>query len=100
MPTLEREVEAYLRTRVEQAGGICVKFLPDLATGMPDRIVLLPGGVIVWVETKKPKGGVVSEIQMYRHRKLRSLGQAVEVCWTKEDADAIVERYRRKEVEA
>ena len=61
MPTLEREVEAYLRTRVEQAGGICVKFLPDLVTGMPDRVVLLPGGVVVWVETKKPKGGVVSE---------------------------------------
>ena len=100
MPTLEREVEAYLRTRVEQTGGICVKFLPDLVTGMPDRVVLLPGGVIVWVETKKPKGGSVSEVQKYRHRKLRALGQSVEVCWTKEDADAIVERYRRKEVEA
>lgn len=100
MPTLERDVEAYLRTRVEQAGGLCVKFIPDLVTGMPDRVVILPGGVVVWVETKKPKGGSVSEVQKYRHRKLRALGQAVEVCWTKEDADAIVERYRRKEVEA
>lgn len=97
MPTLEREVEAYLRTRVEQAGGLCVKFLPDLMRGMPDRVVILPGGVLVWVETKKPKGGRVSEIQEFRHRTLRALGQAVEVCWTKEDADRIVARYRKED---
>ena len=100
MPTLERDVEAYLSTRVEQAGGLCVKFIPDLMRGMPDRIVLLPGGVLVWVELKKPRGGRVSELQKYRHKALRALGQAVEVCWTKADADRIVERYKRKEGEA
>jgi hypothetical protein len=92
---LERDVEAHLRLRVEKAGGLCVKFLPDLMTGMPDRIVLLPGGVVVWVETKKPKGGKLSEVQKYRHKKLKALGQIVEVCWTKEDADRIVEEYRQ-----
>lgn len=87
----EREVEGYLRRRVEEAGGRCEKFIPDLDSGMPDRIVMLPGGILVWVETKKPKGGKVSSIQAYQHKRLRALGQRVEVVWTKEQADELVE---------
>lgn len=89
----EREVEGYLRRRVEEQGGVCEKFVPDLDSGMPDRIVMLPGGVLVWVETKKPKGGKVSGIQKYQHKRLRRLGQAVEIVWTKEQADDLVARY-------
>lgn len=86
----EREVEDYLRRRVEDRGGICDKFIPDNKPGMPDRIVMLPGGVLVWVETKRPKGGRLSELQKLRHRQLRALGQRVEVAWTKEQADALL----------
>ena len=89
----ESDVEGYLFDRVAAAGGLCVKFLPDHMTGMPDRIVMLPAGVTLWVETKKPKGGVVSAIQKHRHRQLRALGQTVELCWTKADADRIVREY-------
>ena len=84
---LENEVEGHLRRRVEKAGGICVKFLPDFARGFPDRIVLLPGGVLVWVETKRPQGGVLSPVQKVQHVLLRRLGQRVEVVWTKDQAD-------------
>lgn len=88
----EREVESYLRRRVEALGGECVKFLPDDMPGYPDRIVMLPGGVLVWAETKKPKGGKVSKLQKLRHEQLRSLGQRVIVVWTKEQADELVEQ--------
>ena len=77
--------------RVEGAGGLCLKFIPDQVVGMPDRIVMLPGGRVAWVETKKPKGGTLSETQKYRHRKLRALGLHVYVCWTKQDADDIID---------
>ena len=90
MAVREREIEGYLRRRVEQAGGRCVKFIPDVDNGMPDRVVMLPGGVLLWVETKKPKGGKVSSLQREQHRRLRALGQRVEVVWTKEDADALL----------
>mgnify|MGYP003297222271 CR=1 FL=1 len=93
MPVREREIESYLRKRVEEHGGVCEKFIPDLDSGMPDRIVMLPGGVLVWVETKKPKGGKVSPIQLYQHGRLRKLGQAVEVGWTKVQADEFIARY-------
>lgn len=88
---LENEVEGHLRRRVEKAGGVCVKFLPDFARGFPDRIVLLPGGVLVWVETKRPQGGVLSPIQKVQHVLLRRLGQRVEVVWTKDQADALID---------
>lgn len=93
MQMREREVEAYLRRRVEEAGGRCEKFIPDLDSGMPDRIVMLPHGVLVWVETKKPKGGKVTALQKFQHEKLRRLGQVVEVVWTKEQTDELVARY-------
>lgn len=87
---LERDVEQYLSTSVRAAGGMCVKFNPDSVRGMPDRIVMLPGGVIVWVELKKPKGGKVSEVQRHRHRRLRQLGQQVAVLWSKADVDQFI----------
>ena len=93
MAVREREIEGYLRRRVEQAGGRCVKFIPDVDNGMPDRVVMLPGGVLLWVETKKPKGGKVSSLQREQHRRLRALGQRVEVVWTKEDADALLSEF-------
>lgn len=88
---LENEVEGHLRRRVEKAGGLCVKFLPDFARGFPDRIVLLPGGVLVWVETKRPQGGVLSPVQKVQHVLLRRLGQRVEVVWTKGQADDLID---------
>ena len=87
----ESDVEGYLRRRVEKAGGLCVKFLPDFARGFPDRIVLLPRGVLVWVETKRPQGGVLSPAQKVQHVLLRRLGQRVEVVWTKDQADGLVD---------
>ena len=88
---LENEVEGHLRRRVEKVGGVCVKFLPDFARGFPDRIVLLPGGVLVWVETKRPQGGVLSPVQKVQHVLLRRLGQRVEVVWTKDQADDLID---------
>lgn len=72
---LERDVERRLVTRVEQAGGECLKHGQD---GWPDRIVMLPNGVLVWVELKRPKG-TLKGLQIYRATQLAKLGQQV-VC--------------------
>ena len=87
---LESEVESHLRKLTEAAGGMCVKFLPDFARGFPDRIVILPAGVLVWVETKRPVGGKLDPAQNVAHAMLRRLGQSVEVVWTKEAAEDLV----------
>ena len=72
---LEREVEQRLVTLVEQAGGLCVKHGQD---GWPDRIVMLPHGVLVWVEVKRPKG-IQAGLQKYRASQLHTLGQNIVV---------------------
>lgn len=90
MVELESEVESHLRTVAEKAGGLCIKFIPDYKRGFPDRILILPEGKLVWVETKRPEGGRVSGAQRVSHEVLRRLGQRVYLVLTKEQADTLV----------
>ena len=86
---LEREVEGYLVRQVEKMGGMCPKF--DSVRGWPDRIVLLPSGVLAWVETKRPVGGVLSPAQLVIHEQLRRVGQKVYVVWSQDAVDVLLE---------
>lgn len=63
MTELEKEIEAKLRKAVEKRGGWCLKWVCPGWRGVPDRMVLLPGARIVFVETKRPKGGRYSAMQ-------------------------------------
>lgn len=74
MEKLEKEIEAKLRKLVESHGGRCLKWVCPGWTGVPDRIILLPGGIIYFVETKKPKGGVLSALQKKWRQWLQELG--------------------------
>ena len=93
---LESSVEQYLREQVEKLGGKCVKFLPDYSRGFPDRVLLLPGGITVWVETKRPVGGRLDPYQNLQHVLLRRLGQRVEVAWSREDVDSLLAEFSDK----
>ncbi len=75
---MEKKIEKYLVEAVENLGGLCIKFPPLFFRGFPDRIVLLPGGVIVFVETKA-LGEKPRPIQKKVHTRLRGLGFRVEV---------------------
>lgn len=74
MTKLEREVEAALVRKVKDAGGYCLKWTCPGWTGVPDRLVLLPHGRIIFVELKRPKGGKFSPMQEWWARTLRELG--------------------------
>lgn len=82
----ERDVEAYLTAQVRKRGGWCVKLAPTRA-GLPDRMVLLPGGRMYLVELKRP-GGQISKIQTFVHSQLYDLGFIVTVLWTKPQVTA------------
>lgn len=83
--TMENAIEEKLRKRVKRYGGRCLKWVSPGEAGVPDRIVLLPGGRIAFVETKRPKGGVLSPLQKYWGRTLRGMGFDVWVVWDAED---------------
>lgn len=86
----ESSVEKYLVSALKKRGLPCLKFDPTNRIGMPDRLVLLPGGRCVWVELKTD-GGSLTEIQRYRHDELRKMGQRVCIVWDKDQADALVD---------
>lgn len=48
----EKTLEPRLVNRVKMAGGLALKFLTPGFTGVPDRIVLMPGGRLSFVELK------------------------------------------------
>lgn len=75
---LEKEIEKKLALAVKKAGGIAPKFVSPGYAGMPDRLVLLPDGVIVFAELKAP-GQKPRPLQEARHRLLRRLGFRVYV---------------------
>nr|DAL19560.1 MAG TPA_asm: Nuclease [Caudoviricetes sp.] len=86
---MEKTVEKYLVNEIERLGGLCVKFPPLFFRGFPDRIVLLPGAVIAFVETKDT-GKKPRPIQERVHAKLRKLGFRVEVIDSKEGVDNFI----------
>jgi hypothetical protein len=74
----EKEIEQKFTLMVKQAGGLALKLVSPGMSGMPDRIVLLPGGHMAFVEVKAP-GKVPRPLQEARHRMLRKLGFKVYV---------------------
>lgn len=82
----ESKIEKHLRQRVKAIGGLCWKFTSPGMNGVPDRVVILPNGLLVWVELKAP-GKAPRINQERRHKELWERGQRVVVIDTIEGVD-------------
>lgn len=80
-------MEKALVRRVKELGGIAEKFVSPGRRSVPDRLVTLPGGRIVFVELKAP-GKHPTELQQRDHERRRELGCDVRVIDTVEAARA------------
>ena len=69
----EKQIEQSLVKAVKNMGGIAHKFVSPGFDGMPDRIVLLPHGLMAFVEVKAP-GKKPRPLQVSRHGLLQRLG--------------------------
>lgn len=74
----EKTIEQKFTAAVRAAGGLALKFASPGFDGVPDRIALLPGGRMAFVEVKAP-GKKPRPLQEARHRLLRQLGFKVYV---------------------
>lgn len=89
----EKKLDKSLKNLVEiQLKGWCIKLLAIHISGLPDRLCLLPGGIIFFAEikttNKKPR-----KIQYWVHAKLRQLGFSVYVIDCTENINNIKEKY-------
>ena len=81
----EKALERKLCAEVKAAGGWAIKLLPGLIKGLPDRMVLLPGGKVVFVEVKTT-GLKPTKMQTLIHERLRALGFKV---WVVDSSEKI-----------
>ena len=87
MPLLEKDIERYLATRIAALGGKAYKWVSPAHIGVADRIVVLPGGVVWFVEVKTI-GGRLSPLQKLFAADMARLGQKYICVWSREDVDA------------
>jgi len=88
--TPEKEIESYLVSRITDLGGMCPKWTSPGTKSVPDRIVFMPEGLVVFVELKRERGGRISPMQKWREKQLSSLGQKVFFIHTREQVDMLV----------
>lgn len=89
----EKIIEQHLVKAVKNSGGIAPKLVCPGFDGMPDRLVLLPGGKIGFVEVKAP-GKEPRPLQVDRHGLLRRLGFKVYVLDAPEQIGGILDEIR------
>lgn len=92
----ERDIETYLRDQVRRAGGRAYKFVSPGNNGVPDRVVLLPGGRAAFVELKAP-GKKPTALQINQQRAIASLGMPVTVIDSKAGVDELIARMQAQE---
>ena len=85
----EKTVEQRLMKAVRQSGGLALKFISPNMNGVPDRLLLLPGGRIAFCEVKAP-GEKPRPLQMYRMEQLKKLGFRVYVSDSKEQIGEMI----------
>lgn len=86
---LERQIEQYLVAQVKSRGGLAIKWTAPSFSGVPDRIVFLPGGRVFFVELKAPTK-TQTALQVRVCQMLRDLGAEVHVVDSKEGVNALL----------
>lgn len=89
----EKQIEQKLVQAVRKSGGMCLKFVSPNFDGMPDRLILFPGGKIAFVELKAP-GKKPHPLQIARHKSLMKLGFSEYVIDSVEQIGAILDEIQ------
>lgn len=70
----EKTIEKKLVDEVKKLDGLIYKFNSQANNGVPDRLIVFPNNLIIFVELKKPNGGITSKVQEYQLEKLKEKG--------------------------
>ena len=89
----EKAIEKYLTGQAEANGLLCLKYSNSNMVGYPDRLLVLPGGSVIWVELKS-KGRKPTKIQQIRMSELTGMGHLVKVIDNKADIDELIKTIK------
>jgi hypothetical protein len=89
----EKLVEKKLCEAVEKQQGMAIKMALVGAAGFPDRLILLPGGIVGFVECKTT-GQKLRRLQGWWREKLINLGFAFQVLDHTDDIEFILKSIK------
>lgn len=92
--TIEKDIERWLGNQLKKLGCIYMKFVSPGNDGVPDRIVILPGGSVIFVELKSTQGKLMAN-QRVQISRLRKHGAIVFVLTGKLDAKLFLDDIER-----
>ncbi|WP_199741417.1 VRR-NUC domain-containing protein [Prevotella sp. OH937_COT-195] len=98
----EKEIEKYLCKRMKEIGLPCLKYSNPNMVGYPDRLIVLPCNIVMWVELKS-KGKKPTKVQQLRIAELKQLKHVVWVIDNKPLIDELVtelQKYKADNKEA
>lgn len=87
----ETGVERHLYNRVRALGGWSIKLFPIVMVGLPDRLVLLPGALVYFIELKQHAGSRRRAAQVRWRERLRDLGFFCEFLSGKDEVDRFIQ---------
>ena len=88
----EKEIENYFVKQVQEKNGIAIKLNSTTMFGLPDRLVLLPEGIVFFAELKAP-GQKPRTLQQFVHCKLKKLGFDIYVIDSKQQVREVLANY-------
>lgn len=86
----ESYIESYLVRKVKEKNGLCLKFVSPGNPGVPDRIIITPDGMTIYVELKTEVGRL-AKIQKWQRSEMEKRGADVRVLY---GMDAVKEFLR------
>lgn len=90
----EGQLEKYSVAWAETQGIKCYKWVSPGNRGVPDQILIFPGGETIFVEFKRPDGtGKLSALQIERATEIKEQGASVYECDNFGDFSEIISRH-------
>lgn len=96
--TPEGKIQKYAKERFEALGGLVRKLSYENRVGAPDLLVILPGGIVWFVEVKKDERTKPDPHQLREHERMRKRGANVFVVGSIKQIDTLIADYYSKHI--
>ena len=92
--TPEGKVQAYAMAEFKKIGGLVRKIRYEGRNGCPDLLVILPGGLVAFVEVKKDERTGPDPHQAREHERMRQRSALVYTVGSKKQVNELVAELR------